>query len=221
MLGMTIACARCHDHKFDPIPTTDYYAMAGIFRSTETFAGSSRQEEPLSTDACSRWLTRKNTSSVVGRTAQRCGRRISKRSPKLEAEIDQATATSRQASKKTANAQKGEGQARLSTASWPAPKIDQKAGARADQEAGRRLDEARIDADSAGQLGDGGRRSQGADQLPGAGARRIEGQGAGGAARRADRAQDARSPTTSIPATAAGWSWPTGSPTRAIRSPPA
>jgi hypothetical protein len=38
-LGMTIACARCHDHKYDPIPTTDYYAMAGIFRSTKTFAG--------------------------------------------------------------------------------------------------------------------------------------------------------------------------------------
>ncbi|MEE2889051.1 MAG: DUF1549 domain-containing protein, partial [Planctomycetota bacterium] len=35
-LGMTIGCARCHDHKFDPIPTTDYYAMAGIFRSTST-----------------------------------------------------------------------------------------------------------------------------------------------------------------------------------------
>jgi hypothetical protein len=38
-LGMTVACARCHDHKYDPIPTTDYYAMAGIFHSTETFAG--------------------------------------------------------------------------------------------------------------------------------------------------------------------------------------
>ena len=35
-LGMTIGCARCHDHKFDPIPTTDYYAMAGILRSTQT-----------------------------------------------------------------------------------------------------------------------------------------------------------------------------------------
>ncbi len=35
-LGMTIGCARCHDHKFDPIPTADYYALAGIFRSTTT-----------------------------------------------------------------------------------------------------------------------------------------------------------------------------------------
>ncbi|MEM0897276.1 MAG: DUF1553 domain-containing protein [Verrucomicrobiota bacterium] len=35
-MGMTIGCARCHDHKFDPIPTRDYYAMAGIFLSTDS-----------------------------------------------------------------------------------------------------------------------------------------------------------------------------------------
>ena len=29
LLGLTVSCARCHDHKFDPIPTTDYYALAG------------------------------------------------------------------------------------------------------------------------------------------------------------------------------------------------
>ncbi len=40
MLGLTIACARCHDHKFDPIPQRDYYALAGIFRSTETCYGT-------------------------------------------------------------------------------------------------------------------------------------------------------------------------------------
>jgi hypothetical protein len=34
VLGLTVACARCHDHKFDPIPTTDYYALYGIFKST-------------------------------------------------------------------------------------------------------------------------------------------------------------------------------------------
>ena len=32
--GLTIACARCHDHKFDPIPTADYYALAGVLHST-------------------------------------------------------------------------------------------------------------------------------------------------------------------------------------------
>jgi hypothetical protein len=35
ILGQTIGCARCHDHKFDPIPIRDYYALAGIFRSTQ------------------------------------------------------------------------------------------------------------------------------------------------------------------------------------------
>ncbi|HRK22073.1 MAG TPA: DUF1549 domain-containing protein, partial [Fimbriimonadaceae bacterium] len=35
-LGLTVACARCHDHKFDPISAKDYYAMAGIFKSTKT-----------------------------------------------------------------------------------------------------------------------------------------------------------------------------------------
>ena len=40
--GMTVACARCHDHKFDPIPTKDYYALVGIFRSTETCYGTIR-----------------------------------------------------------------------------------------------------------------------------------------------------------------------------------
>ena len=33
-LGMTVACARCHDHKYDPIPQTDYYALAGVFKNT-------------------------------------------------------------------------------------------------------------------------------------------------------------------------------------------
>ncbi len=33
-LGMTVACARCHDHKYDPIPQTDYYALAGVFFNT-------------------------------------------------------------------------------------------------------------------------------------------------------------------------------------------
>jgi hypothetical protein len=35
-MGLTIGCARCHDHKFDPIPQADYYAIAGIFKSTHT-----------------------------------------------------------------------------------------------------------------------------------------------------------------------------------------
>ena len=48
-LGLSIACARCHDHKFDPIPTKDYYAMAGILRSTASY--NSRITPPLSADS--------------------------------------------------------------------------------------------------------------------------------------------------------------------------
>ena len=38
-LGLTLACARCHDHKFDPIPQKDYYGVAGILASTQTLNG--------------------------------------------------------------------------------------------------------------------------------------------------------------------------------------
>ncbi|MCH2200612.1 MAG: DUF1549 domain-containing protein [Fuerstiella sp.] len=35
-MGLTFGCARCHDHKFDPLPTEDYYSLAGIFKSSKT-----------------------------------------------------------------------------------------------------------------------------------------------------------------------------------------
>ncbi|MCA9153106.1 MAG: DUF1549 domain-containing protein, partial [Planctomycetales bacterium] len=37
ILAQTIGCARCHDHKFDPIPTEDYYSLAGVFAGTQMF----------------------------------------------------------------------------------------------------------------------------------------------------------------------------------------
>tara|TARA_R110002072_G_scaffold303123_1_gene494767 strand:+ start:218885 stop:221911 length:3027 start_codon:yes stop_codon:yes gene_type:complete len=42
-MAVTLGCARCHDHKFDPIPTKDYYALAGILKSTRTLQGESQQ----------------------------------------------------------------------------------------------------------------------------------------------------------------------------------
>ncbi|WP_145182320.1 DUF1553 domain-containing protein [Gimesia chilikensis] len=43
-LALTVSCARCHDHKFDPIPTADYYSLAGIFLSTEPMYGTIKQK---------------------------------------------------------------------------------------------------------------------------------------------------------------------------------
>lgn len=42
-LALTVSCARCHDHKFDPVPQADYYALAGVFTSTENAAGLRNQ----------------------------------------------------------------------------------------------------------------------------------------------------------------------------------
>lgn len=39
ILGLSVSCARCHDHKFDPVPTADYYSLVGILRSTDTLYG--------------------------------------------------------------------------------------------------------------------------------------------------------------------------------------
>ena len=47
VLGLTLACARCHDHKFDPISTEDYYALAGIFFSTRLIPGPVAGNTPL------------------------------------------------------------------------------------------------------------------------------------------------------------------------------
>jgi hypothetical protein len=57
LLGLSMQCARCHDHKFDPIPTADYYALAGIFGNTKVIGqlnnywrdGRTRLLRPLAT----------------------------------------------------------------------------------------------------------------------------------------------------------------------------
>jgi len=44
IMALSVGCARCHDHKTDPIPTRDYYALAGIFKSTETLWGAAAHQ---------------------------------------------------------------------------------------------------------------------------------------------------------------------------------
>ncbi len=46
MLGLSVACARCHDHKFDPISQKDYYALAGVFASTSPAIRPLREIDP-------------------------------------------------------------------------------------------------------------------------------------------------------------------------------
>ncbi len=62
-LGITIGCARCHDHKFDPIPTRDYYRLQAVFATTE-FA-----RPPLP------FLLSENTADLPGGRARRAGDR--------------------------------------------------------------------------------------------------------------------------------------------------
>ena len=49
LMGLTVSCARCHDHKFDPIPTKDYYALYGVFKSSheELTALDLQSSDPL------------------------------------------------------------------------------------------------------------------------------------------------------------------------------
>jgi mono/diheme cytochrome c family protein len=47
-LGLTVSCARCHDHKFDPVPTQDYYSIAGVFHSSRLADVAMCPDEELS-----------------------------------------------------------------------------------------------------------------------------------------------------------------------------
>jgi cytochrome c553 len=71
-MGLTLGCARCHDHKFDPIPTADYYSLAGIFKGTKTmdnFSVVARwQERPLGTPEAIR-LRDEHQQRVAGQKA--------------------------------------------------------------------------------------------------------------------------------------------------------
>jgi hypothetical protein len=65
LLGLTVACARCHDHKFDPIPSVDYYALYGVFASSVEPAVPPLFTEPPATPAYEKFareLTRRENA---------------------------------------------------------------------------------------------------------------------------------------------------------------
>ncbi len=81
-LGLTVSCARCHDHKFDPVPTRDYYALAGIFKSTKTMANL---------DFVSRFNERRVSDAAQVAAVEAHAAELSQ----LEAELKSATAAAK------------------------------------------------------------------------------------------------------------------------------
>ncbi len=72
-LGQTVTCARCHDHKFDPIPTRDYYALAGILKNTHTLEHSNVSkwiELPLPAEPTEEAAYKKHDSAVAALQAK-------------------------------------------------------------------------------------------------------------------------------------------------------
>src|SRR5262249_32134945 len=71
-MGLSVACARCHDHKFDPISTQDYYALAGIFFSTRIVPGPVPGNTPLVRVPL---MSPAELARIQDRTAAEAGRR--------------------------------------------------------------------------------------------------------------------------------------------------
>jgi len=87
-LAQTIGCARCHDHKFDPIPTSDYYALAGIMKSSVALEHSNVSKWisvplPLTSQAESRF------NEITARQAE-----LKKRSDELKKQIQSGSESS-------------------------------------------------------------------------------------------------------------------------------
>ncbi|MDX2037635.1 MAG: DUF1553 domain-containing protein [Isosphaeraceae bacterium] len=93
-MGLTLGCARCHDHKFDPIPTADYHALAGIFKSTKSMQNhkvvAMWNERPL--DSTERGRLEAHRTAVAAKTAE-----VRKLTNKAQAELRKDWKTRRHA----------------------------------------------------------------------------------------------------------------------------
>jgi hypothetical protein len=64
LLGLTVSCARCHDHKFDPIPTQDYYSLAGIFHNTRMVDKPLAAQEVVDTYRAAEQIVKQKEAAV-------------------------------------------------------------------------------------------------------------------------------------------------------------
>jgi hypothetical protein len=69
-MGLTVTCARCHDHKFDPIPQTDYYSLKGIFDSSTEPAGQPLMGEIKFTPAYTNFAAKLSATNQILADAQ-------------------------------------------------------------------------------------------------------------------------------------------------------
>ena len=82
IMGLSVGCARCHDHKHDPIPARDYYALAGIFKSTETLWGAAAYRGAHRTaDAAARAAGCAESAAASGRGAAERRKAVEQGSP--------------------------------------------------------------------------------------------------------------------------------------------
>ncbi|HVW02950.1 MAG TPA: DUF1553 domain-containing protein [Planctomycetaceae bacterium] len=124
-LGMTIACARCHDHKFDPIPQTDYYAIAGIFHSTDTFAGVAAGQKSASER---RLLTLKGEDRFLKEAKRETSEQaqLQQEISQVEKRLDELRRLQKQAAKRPPMGKASKKAKRVQTASAKGPRIDRK-----------------------------------------------------------------------------------------------